>query len=178
MSRFERLLMHLSTAIVGASGAAYAIMKYAMDSVDPYAVINHPLQPWALDVHVLAGPFLVFAVGLIARDHILAQMAKGRARLGARSGLFAVVCLAPMIATGYLIQVVTGETARAALVAAHLATGGLYAIAFAAHLTASRRLAARKRLADRSAAASPAVLWERAARESQRAPGQALGGRV
>jgi len=144
MNRFEKAWVNLSTLIVGASGAIYGVMKYLMTSDDPFSVISHPLQPWMLDVHVLAGPVLVLAVGWIARDHILAKARKhnGGAR---RSGWFALVCLLPMISTGYLIQVFTNETARLVSVIVHLVTGTIYMTAFIAHLAVSRRLAARKK---------------------------------
>ena len=144
MNRFEKAWVNLSTLIVGLSGAVYGVMKYLMSSDDPFSVVNHPLQPWMLDTHVIAGPVLILAVGWIARDHILAKAR--RKNSGARkSGWFALVCLLPMITTGYLIQVFTHETARLAAVVVHLTTGTIYLAAFVAHIAVSRRIAARRK---------------------------------
>jgi len=162
MNRLERFLIHLSTLIVGVSGILYGVMKYLMTSNDPFSVINHPLQPWMLDLHVVGAPVLVFAIGLIAREHIVCQMRKGRGRPGRASGLFAVGCLLPMISTGYLIQIFTNETARQVSVVVHLTTSGIYLLAFVAHLAVSRRSAARRRAASLAAPLRTAVeAWER-----------------
>lgn len=146
-------MVNLSTVIVGLSGIVYAVMKYMMTSADPYAVVNHPLQPWVLDLHVLAAPMMIFAIGLIAQDHILAQFRKKQNGPGRLSGLLAMWCLLPMVSTGYLIQVVTGEKFRLVFVVIHLTTGGLYLILFTAHLIISRRAAARRKEAAALAAA-------------------------
>jgi hypothetical protein len=145
MTTFERCMMSLSTLLVGVSGAVYAIMKYLMSPADPYAVVSHPLQPWMLDMHVLAAPILIFTVGLIVHDHIVAQLRKPTDRQGRRSGALALCSLLPMISTGYLIQVFTNDSARFICVVVHLTTGGFYLAAFAVHLVISRRIAARQR---------------------------------
>jgi len=163
MSAFERVMVNVSSLVVGLSGVIYAWMKYLTQPQDPYAVVNHPLQPWMLDLHVLAAPVMVFAIGLVIQDHILAQIRKGPGRPGRATGLMALACLAPMIATGYLIQVFVEETARRVCVWVHLATGLIYLAAFVAHLIASRRLAARRRAElERAAAAGVSVAaWRR-----------------
>lgn len=143
MTSFERFVVNLSTLLVGLSGAVYALMKYLMTTEDPYAVVNHPLQPWMLDLHVLASPIMIFAVGLIARDHVLYQLRKTANGQARRSGALALGCLLPMISTGYLIQIFTDETARLVCVVVHLTTGGIYLAAFAIHIVISRRIAAR-----------------------------------
>ena len=145
MTPLERFMLSLSTAIVGLSGLVHAVMKYLMTPVDPYAVVNHPLQPWVLDTHVLAAPLMIFAVGLIAQDHILAQLRMRQNGTGRLSGLLALWCLLPMLSTGYLIQVTTNESLRFGFVIIHMSTGGLYLILFAAHLIISRRAAARRK---------------------------------
>jgi len=154
VNAFEKLMVNLSTLIVGLSGVVYAWMKYLLVSDDPYAVVNHPLQPWVLDLHVLAAPVTIFAIGLVIQDHIVVQLRKGSGRPGRGTGLTAVVCMAPMIATGYLIQVFVDETARRVCVGVHLVTGLIYLAAFAAHVVTTRRAAARRRTEAAEAAAS------------------------
>ena len=86
MSPFQKWLV-LSSAIVGTvTGLVLGWMKYLMQPTDPWAVINHPLEPWVLKAHILAVPVLVFAVGMVAVDHIWkhyrAGVRSGRRRLG------------------------------------------------------------------------------------------------
>ncbi len=143
MSRFERWMVNLSTVITGLSGIVYAIMKYLMLSDDPFSVINHPWQPAMLSLHVLAGPVMIFGLGLIAQDHIWAQMRRQTISQGRGTGIMALACVLPMVATGYLIQVASGEPWRKASVVIHLITGGLYLVAFAAHLHVAWRMTGR-----------------------------------
>ena len=145
MGPLERWLTNGSTFLVAGSGIVYGVMKYLMRSDDPYAVVNHPLQPWALDLHVVAAPLLVFALGMMMQHHIVGQLSRGAGRSGRGTGLVAVFCMAPMVATGYLIQVFTNDRARLACVVVHIVTGVVYTLMFLAHVVRSRRQAARRR---------------------------------
>ena len=171
MSTLERVMVNLSTAIVGLSGVVYGCMKYLLSANDPFSVVNHPLQPWVLDIHVLAAPFMIFAVGLIAREHIFSKFRKGsNGRRGRATGLVVVICLLPMISTGYLIQVFTNEQARLACVILHLVTGVVYFAFFVAHLVIARRIAALKRAAEQAAGTQPAWTHQHLRRRTERRP--------
>jgi len=104
---------------------------------DPFTLFRHPLQPWALDLHVLAAPLFLLAVGMILREHILARLADARRRRGRRSGVLATWLLVPMIASGYLLQTVTSEWWRMVLLVTHLASGGLFLVTYLAHMVAA-----------------------------------------
>jgi hypothetical protein len=138
VSPFERTLLHASTWLVALSGSVYFFMKYVMTGGDPYSVIHHPLQPHALSLHVLSAPILVFSLGLIARDHILGYLLESRQRRGRATGILAVSLAAPMIVSGYLMQVLTDPGPRRILSIIHLAGGALYVVLFVGHLVASR----------------------------------------
>jgi hypothetical protein len=141
MTRFEKVLTWSSTVAVAGTGLVYAWMKYMMVPADEWAVVNHPLQPIVLKLHILAGPFLIFAIGMLAARHILPQLRAGvrRARI---SGTSAALVIVPMVITGYLIQAVTHAGLLAVLGWVHLGAGVLYAIFSAAHALAARRRAA------------------------------------
>jgi uncharacterized membrane protein len=110
-------------------------MKYFMVSEEPYSVVNHPLQPLVLKIHILVSPLLVFALGLIALKHV-AEHLRRKVRTGRRSGLLLAASAAPMVVSGYLIQVLTDETWLEAAVLTHIVTGTLFALACAAHWAA------------------------------------------
>lgn len=135
MNAFQRWLLWGSSLLTGVTGLAYWWMKNRMQPLDPWAVINHPLQPWMLKAHILAAPVMVFAVGLVASDHIWRHWRQGE-RAGRRSGLTAMWVFVPLVATGYLIQAVTHAGWLKALAWAHLATG----IAFLGGLVAHHRI--------------------------------------
>jgi len=143
MTRFERGLINSSTIVSGLSGTAYGVMKYFMSTDDPFAVVNHPFEPWALTIHILSSPAMLFAVALIAAEHIFPQVGRPGGRPCRGSGMILTACLVPMVATGYLIQVSTHETLRQASVVIHIATGMTYLAAFGVHLAVSRGLAPR-----------------------------------
>ena len=147
MNAFQRWLLWGSSLLTGVTGLAYWWMKNRMQPVDLWAVINHPLQPWMLKAHILAAPVMVFAVGLVARDHVWRHW-RGGIRAGGGSGLTAMWVFVPLVATGYLIQAVTHAGWLKALAWAHLATG----IAFLGGLVAHHRIFRRS-------GADPAAPW-------------------
>lgn len=138
MSGLERALVNLSTWFMALTGAAYFFMKYLMSGDDPFSVIHHPWQPHALSLHVIAGPAAVFALGLIVRDHILARIVEPRQRRGRATGIVLVALTLPMIASGYLMQVLTDPAIKRVLVGVHAVSGTLYIVLFAGHMVASR----------------------------------------
>lgn len=146
MSRFDAWSIHLSTLLVGGSGLVYAWMLYILHPTDPYAVVNHPLQPLVQHLHVWLAPLLVFAAGAVWRSHGWAHLRQGiEARRWSGRGL--LLTLAPMVASGYLIETAISPGWRQAWVAIHLASSGLWIAALVAHLLTPTRRAARRRRA-------------------------------
>lgn len=139
MSPFERWSVLTTSLLTAATGIVYMWMKYFMESSDPWAVINHPLQGWFLKTHILVAPLLVFAVGMIAVRHVWRHFRAG-VRHGRRSGLTTGIALAPMVVTGYLIQAITAEGWLAAMAISHIGVGLLYTVGLAVHAWLGRRL--------------------------------------
>ncbi|HXV75703.1 MAG TPA: hypothetical protein VD788_05235 [Candidatus Polarisedimenticolaceae bacterium] len=150
MTRFERLLLGGSALLTGASGLIYAWMKYLLTTDDPYAVVNHPLQPLLLKIHVVTAPLLVFAIGLIFMQHVVRQW-KSRRPSGRISGLTIGLLGVPMVLSGYLIQVVTAGSLLAWLIGTHLVTGTLYLVLFGVHRWRMRAGAAQRARRERDA---------------------------
>ena len=146
MTRFESLLLQVSTLLSALSGVIFLVMKYLMENDDPFSILGHPWQPHMLATHVLVGPVVVFALGLISREHIFAGYLNGARKGGRRSGTTTILLAAPMILSGYILQIVTGETFRLVLVILHVASGLLFACLFFWHL---RSAAVRRREAAR-----------------------------
>lgn len=138
MNRFESTLVHLSNIAVGGTGLVYALMLYVMESDDPFSVVNHPLQPQVQHLHVLLAPLFVFAVGLIWQRHIWSHWQRG-IRRARRSGASLLLLLVPMVASGYLLQVTVDPQWRNAWEIVHLATSGIWVLAFVVHFGRSGR---------------------------------------
>lgn len=138
MSRLEAWCVHVATLLVGGSGLVYAWMRYLLTPSDPYAVVNHPLQPAVQHLHVLAAPLLVFAAGVIWRRHVWVGWTLGGAERR-RSGVGLALSLAPMIVSGYLLQTTTGEGWHRTWLVVHLVTSGLWLVGYLWHQLGARR---------------------------------------
>ena len=132
MNAFEKWLLWTSTALVAVSGIVYGWMKYFLAPADPFSAVGHPLQPFFLKLHVLSSPVLVFAVGVVFTRHIWRQY-RSRLQDGRRSGLSLLLTFVPMVASGYLVQVVTARTALWWVIAVHLAASAIYLAGFLTH---------------------------------------------
>jgi hypothetical protein len=137
MTRGEAWFQHSANILVGGTGLVYAWMRYLAEPSDEFAIVNHPWQPDVQHLHVLTAPLLVFASGLIWREHVWRRVRAGyepRRKLGL--ALFAL--LVPMIASGYLLQVATSDGWRAGWAWTHLATSLAWLLAYVAHQLAPR----------------------------------------
>ncbi len=135
MKRWQILLLTGSTMLAVLTGLGYFVIEHFVRPSDPFAAINHPLQPWLLKAHILLVPAVVFAVGAIAPAHIFRHIAEGRPQ-GRRSGLLALVLAALTVLSGYMIQVITNQTLLDLTGWIHLGAG----IAFAAFVALHRRI--------------------------------------
>jgi hypothetical protein len=137
MTRFERWAVWSTSILTAVTGVVYLWMKYFVVSDDPFAVVNHPLQPAVLKAHILVAPMLTFAIGLVAVRHIWRHI-QARVQRGRRSGLATAFMVAPMILTGYVVQAVTGEGLLRAMALSHIGLGVIYALGLVAHGFAMR----------------------------------------
>jgi hypothetical protein len=140
MKTWERWTFGLLAVVVTASGFVYLWMRYVLVADDPFAVVNHPWQGAMLAAHVLASPPLILMFGIVLHSHVLKKLG-ARKSPNRASGLISFATFFTMIATGYLLQIVTGEGLLLLMVVAHVASGVLFAAAYAAHLLISMRLA-------------------------------------
>lgn len=132
MSRASAILVHLSIAAVAITGIVFAWMKYFMTTDDPFAVANHPMQPWMLAAHVVVAPASVLALGWLWSAHILPKLRSGT-KARKKSGLFGALLMAPMIFSGVLLQASTSEALRAAMEWAHWISSGFFLVAYVIH---------------------------------------------
>ncbi len=139
MSRWESWSLHILTAVVSVTGIVFFVMKYMMATDDPFALINHPLQPAMLDIHILAAPFLILVLGITFSSHISEKLETG-AKANRRSGLAMLLSLLPMILSGYLLQVSTSAFLSKLILAVHVVTGLAFTATYAFHLWKSLRL--------------------------------------
>ena len=154
MKPWEIWLSHISTLLVTFSGLAYLWMKYAIRTDDPFSIVNHPWQPSMIGLHVLVAPLLVFVVGLMVQSHIQKKLRSGGSS-NRGSGLLSMAVLPVMIASGYMLQVVTTPLLASITLGMHLVSSSIFVITYAAHQVVSYRLSLKtnkSELTDRSGA--------------------------
>ena len=133
MSRGQVLYLHACVILTALTGIVFAWMKYAMQSSDPLAVVNHPMQPFMLSAHVVIAPLLVFALGWIFNDHIWAKFRTPSAPQRG-TGIWSMAAIVPMVLSGYLLQVSTNDAMRRAMAVTHWIASALFLIAYAIHI--------------------------------------------
>ncbi len=132
MSKVEALLIHLSTWLVIVSGLIWGWMLYFCVPQDAYSLVNHPWQPHLQALHILLAPFMIFAIALVFKSHVLVKLKKIACRRRV-SGLQLLLLLPIMVVSGYLLQVLTGEQSRQIALFAHLASTVWWILAWLRH---------------------------------------------
>jgi hypothetical protein len=139
MNRWQSLSSHVTTLLVGLSGLFYLWMKYFMVTDDPFAVVNHPLQPVVLDLHLLAAPLLVFCFGLMFESHIQRKLRAGTPA-NRKSGVTAAITFGIMTLSGYALQVTAIEAFSRAALVLHLFSSGVFLLSYLIHQAVNFRL--------------------------------------
>ena len=147
MKTWEIWLSHISTFLVTLSGLAYFWMKYAMRTDDPFSIVNHPWQTSMIGLHVLVAPMLVFVVGLMVQSHIQKKL-RSRSKSNRSSGLLSMATLPLMIASGYMLQVVTAPLLANVVLGTHLVSSSIFVITYAMHQVVSYRLSLKSEKVD------------------------------
>jgi len=119
-----------------ATGLSLGFVTFFVRPSDPFAVVNHPLQPWLRHMHILAGPILIFMVGWLWQDHVLAHIRR-RVRTARISGWISALLFPAMAASGYLLQVTMDETWQAIWRWTHISIALIWSLAAATHILRS-----------------------------------------
>lgn len=124
--------MHLSVFAAGLTGVVYGVMRYVLEPIDEFALVNHPAEPSWKAAHIVLAPLLLFACGLVWHGHVWLKIA---ARMPERrvTGLALFFLLLPMAASGYLLQVSEEESWRQLWTWTHAITGSAWVLAYIAH---------------------------------------------
>lgn len=139
MSRWQAWSSHIITVLLGGSGIAYFVMKYLTTTDDPFAVVNHPLQPLMLDLHLIAAPPIIFLFGLMFESHIQKKL-QSAGKTNRRSGIAAAVTFGAMTLSGYALQVFAAETLIMVAWVIHLASSSIFVLSYAIHQAVNFRL--------------------------------------
>lgn len=137
MKPWESRLNHLANLGVGGTGLVYGWMLYLAVNEDPFAIVNHPWQPEVREAHILLAPLLVFAVGLLWREHAWARF-RSKFRARRKTGLVLMALFFPMVLSGYLLQTSASEAFTRAWVWIHVASSCLWILVYLVHQVSRR----------------------------------------
>ncbi len=137
MSPLERWCLHLSALATILTGMLHGWLKYAHQRIGEFGPEPYWAQGWLLRAHVLVAPLLVFTLGVLVRGHLLPAL-QARRLAGRRTGLLLAAALAPMILSGYGVQVCVDPGWRSALAWIHGPFSILFLLAYLAHWTRPR----------------------------------------
>jgi len=143
MMALERRGLHAAALAAALTGGLYGWFRYFGQRMGDFGPEPSPWQGIWHHLHVLAAPLLLFMLGVVLRGHLLPKLRAG-AREGRRTGLTLGLLVAPMVLSGYGIQVVTEARWHVALAWIHGLSSLLFVSAYLVHLIAIwryRRLA-------------------------------------
>ena len=132
MSPLERWSLHLAALITAGTGLLDGLLRWFGERAGEFGPEPHPWLGVAQHLHVLVTPALVFTLGMMVRGHLWPKL--GRTVEGRRTGLGAAFLIAPMVFSGYAIQVVTSPAWRGALAWVHGVSAGTFLQAYFGHL--------------------------------------------
>lgn len=132
MSLLEKWSLHLAALLTGGTGLLDGWLRWFGTRMGEFGPEPHPWLGLAQHLHVLTAPLLLFALGMAVRGHLWARLRKGPE--GRRTGLGAAFLIAPMVLSGYGIQVVTSPLWRSGLAWTHGLSAGLFLLAYLGHL--------------------------------------------
>lgn len=138
MTLLQKWALNVTTILLTLTGALFAWMKYFVKNDDPFAVANHPWQPYMLDLHVVVAPVSLFIIGVVWASHMKPKYDAGT-KPRRKSGLSALWMIAPMVMSAYLMQVLTNERLVEAMRVTHWISSALFVIGLLVHqLTKTR----------------------------------------
>jgi hypothetical protein len=132
MSPLERWSLHFAALATAGTGLLDGLLRWFGERAGEFGPEPHPWLGLAQHLHVLVTPLLVFTLGMMVRGHLWPKL--GRSAEGRRTGLGAAFLIAPMVISGYGIQVATSPVWRGGLAWVHGVSAGLFLLAYFGHL--------------------------------------------
>ena len=149
MKALERRGFSVLHIVVAVTGFAYLYMKYFVTNDDPFAVVNHPLEPYALSAHIVAAPVLVLFFGMILRTHTLPKL-RGASATNRRTGWVSLASFAAMSVSGYLLQTAVTPWLLSTWFWTHIVASVIFVTGYGIHFGIGWRIGRRARRRERA----------------------------
>lgn len=122
---------HWVTYLTILHGVVYFIFKYFMKIESEYGLRPHPYQSLTQGLHILLSPLLIFAFGLLFKDHILRMYQN--AVYKRKTGITLTLTMLIMIFSGYAVQVIYAESPKLVSAYIHIGISALFTFAYLIH---------------------------------------------
>ena len=132
MSPLEKWSLHLAALLTGATGLADGLLRWFGTRNGEFGPEPHPWLGNAQHLHILVAPALLFCLGMMVRGHLQPRLRQGEP--GRTSGLRLASLIAPMVVSGYLVQVATSPALRTCYAWVHGLSSAGFLLAYGAHL--------------------------------------------
>lgn len=139
LTRPRRLGVYLIGGGLWLSGVLWLVFHYFVGGGDAFALTRHPLESWWLRLHGAFGFASLWVLGLLWGVHIVAGWSSGQRRW---SGSLALLVLACLIVSGYLLYYLGDDRLRTGTSVLHWGLGLGTPIAFLMHRLARNRASA------------------------------------
>lgn len=122
---------HWASYLTITHGVIYFVLKYFMQVESEYGLRPHPYQSLIQGIHIVLSPLLIFAFGLLFKDHIV-RMYKN-AIYKRKTGITLTLTMIIMILSGYLVQVIYQQNPKMVIAYIHIAVSGVFTLAYLIH---------------------------------------------
>ena len=132
MSNSERKFILVTIYASVLSGVIYGILKFFFKVQGPYGEMANPWQSDLQHIHIIVSPFVLFAIGLMWKNHIWLRITTGFKKLR-KTGLMLTFLLFVMVLSGYFYQSSTNENSLKIWQWTHIISSSLWTLLFAFH---------------------------------------------
>ncbi|MDC8758612.1 DUF4405 domain-containing protein [Janthinobacterium fluminis] len=136
LERWHRHCLYASGAALLLSGAAWLLAHYFLRTPGEFGEAIHPLEPWAMKLHGASAMAALFFLGSLMNAHIRRALKAGRNLV---SGWAMIATFALLIATGFGLYYLAGESDRPLWSGVHWVAGLALAALSVLHIVLGRR---------------------------------------
>jgi hypothetical protein len=122
---------HWVTYITIFHGFIYYIVKYFLQVETEYGLRAHPTQGLIQGIHIALSPLLIFAFGVLFKDHIIKMYQSAKKKR--KTGVTLTLTMFIMIFSGYAIQVIYVQTPKMVSSYIHIGISLLFTLAYLIH---------------------------------------------
>lgn len=125
--------LHASVTGIILTGLVYGVMRYLLEPLDVFSVVNHPLEPLFHKLHVLFAPAATLMLGAFwiwhAWPYFLDKEERGRI-----TGITMFVTALPMVFSAYFLQTATNDSWRQIWIILHVVSSLLWTAGLIGHI--------------------------------------------